>query len=1131
MQDIPEWLHSIGMERYERLFVAHAIDPSFLSDLTDADLKEIGIEALGHRKTILREARRTLRRSMPAGLLGAETPPRATEQALADTSGADPDPERRHLTVMFCDMVGSTRLSQELDPEDLRQVILAFQETAEESITRYGGHTAQHLGDGLLAYFGYPVAHEDDAARAAMAALDIVDSLSVTSDRLEPEFGTRLAVRIGIHSGMVVVGRMGYERRTEALATGEVPNLAARLQSAAHADSVLVSGQTRHLLRQQFELEFLGSRTFPGSIVPVDAFHLVSENPRRSRYQGRHLRHVATMIGRDSERRALVFCWQSAERGRGCLVAVSGEAGIGKSRLVQALADGLPRDAATVILCQCVPYHSNTTLFPITRYLESASGITLHDDELVRLEKLQGFLGESARGCSGGLQFIARLFDIERVFVDRHGASEMEPQVRRKQALRLLVDHMLSLADRRPLLLIIEDVHWIDPTTIELVRILATELAERRLLIVLTIRSERQRPLGVNISVETIELTRMSPECIRLIVQQAAGGAQLDHALATQIVARSDGIPLFAEELTMATLESDIASGSTMVHGSNDSGATVPATLRDALFERLDRLGDAKAIAQHAACIGREFSRRELEKLLELPKQLMSNGLRKLMDAGLIEYAGEQPENSLVFRHSLIRDVAHDSLLRSQRRDLHGKLLAIYQEPPAAPPQLRAHHAQQANLFESASALWEEAGDQAFSQRGTNEAVAFFRHAIETTGATRATGDQAVRELELTVKLCHALSAAVGYVHPDTIEANDAALHLLRDVPDSPHRFSIFHASWTAFLMSGQQDRAIEVASRMYSAAIDSCDDVRAADAARFLGWSNFLRGELSQSLRNFEISLAHYDPAPDDPQVLRYGTDAWIALKCFHASPLLLSGRATEAWEVLKDVEARARSEGSLPTMGWTLVNLCRIHGMARSAHFERLALEVVDFVERHDLKGWFGTAYAYKADALVLRGDLDGAVDLMERGIDSMRQGGHRILASSRLAAFAVALYITGQESRAREIENEVRRLIETGSEHSHDAENLRMFSAVHWKQHRDSAGARRDLGNALEISRKQGAWLWQARIAIDLARLLAADGEKELALSSLRQVVDDFPASGRCLRDYRDALGLLHEMSERD
>jgi class 3 adenylate cyclase len=645
--------------------------------------------------------------------------------------------ERRQLTVMFCDLVGSTAISEQLDPEDLRKVVRAYQEICGKVIRRFEGHIAQYLGDGLLVYFGYPQAHEDDAQRAARTGLGIVEAITRLNPRLYEEWGVELAVRIGIHTGLVVAGEVGYGSSRERLALGDTPNIAARLQDTADPNTVVVSAATYRLIEGFFACQQLDTLVPKGYSQPIDVCQLCQESSARSRLDTVVSAELTPLVGRDQETGLLFERWEQIQEGMGQVVLLSGEAGVGKSRLVQAMKEHVAQDPqAWLTPCQCSAYHRNSAFYPLVDVLERVVlQFERGDDPAKKLSRLEGFLVQYAIPLPEMVPLFADLFSIP--LDDKYTPSNLSPERQKQLIFQTILGVLLEIANRQPLLLVMEDLHWADPTTLEFLNLLVDQIPTTRIFALFTFRTDFSPPWSGRAHLTNLTLRRLTRKQVEIMIQHVAGGKALPAVVLEQIVKKTDGVPLFVEELTKMVLESGLLREKE--EGYELAGPlpplAIPATLQDSLMARLDRLASVKEIVQLSAILGRDLTYEMLQAVSSLDEETLQQGLSQLVEAELLYQRGIPPKAIFTFKHALIQETAYQSLLRGTRQQYHqriaGMLVGEFAETVATTPELVAHHYTEAGLGEQAVPFWQQAGQRAMERSANEEAIAHLTRGLD----------------------------------------------------------------------------------------------------------------------------------------------------------------------------------------------------------------------------------------------------------------------------------------------------------------------------------------------------------------------------------------------------------------
>jgi class 3 adenylate cyclase len=753
--DVLVWLRSLGLGKYEAAFRENEIDETVLPSLTEEHLKQLGVTALGHRVKLL-DAIAALRggATTSASSIDAAAPPAAPSAPPEDRA------ERRQVTVMFSDLVGSTALSARMDPEDLREVISAYQKCVAETVQRSGGFVAKYMGDGVLVYFGYPQAHEDDAERAVRAGLELIVAVGALKTHAP------LQTRVGIATGLVVVGDLiGSGASQEQAIVGETPNLAARLQGVADPNSVVIAESTRKLLGNLFELENLGGKDLKGVIGSVQAWAALRPASVESRFEALHATSLTALVGREEEIELLMRRWARAKSGEGQVVLLSGEAGIGKSRLTATLLENLSSEPQTRVRYFCSPQHTDSAFYPIIGQLERAAAFARDDTPVLKLDKLDALLAlASAPKQDGAL--IAELLSIPND--GRYPKLDLTPQQRRQKTLDALNAQMEGLSRVRPLLMIFEDAHWADPTTLEVFGRCIDRIPNIRVLLLVTFRPEFQAPWVGRPHVASLMINRLTEVEANAMIDRVVGNKLLPVKLRRDIIERTDGIPLFVEEMTNAVLEaSGEAAAERTVAAIPSQVREVPSTLHASLMARLDRLGRAKEIAQIGAAIGREFSH---DLLAAVVQSEATSAIDRLVDAGLLFRQGMPPDATYLFKHALVQDAAYSTLLREPRRALHARIADIleskFTEIADNQPELLARHYTEAGQIEKAANLWGKAGQRSLERSALVEAVAQLTRALDQIAMLPATPALRRDEIKLQVALINPLLHVKGYAAP-----------------------------------------------------------------------------------------------------------------------------------------------------------------------------------------------------------------------------------------------------------------------------------------------------------------------------------------------------------------------------
>ena len=850
MADVGAWLESLGLGRYADAFGDADLDFDVLADLTEADLAQLGI-SLGDRKRMMR-AIAALKQAPPAGPT-ASTP---ADAGLAARPAAEPsrpghDAERRQLTVMFCDMVGSTALAARLDPEDLHEVMRRYQETCAEVVARFEGHVGNYIGDGILAYFGYPKAHEDDALRAIRAALDIVEAIKRLNDDLD-DLGVSIGVRVGINTGIVVVGDIGTgEFRDTMAVVGETPNVAARLQGLAEPGTVVVGERTRRLLEGLFVFDELGPQVIKGIDEPVAVFRVREATGAPSRFEAVAMRGLTPLVGRDEEIRLLLSRWQDAKEGEGHVVLLTGEPGIGKSRIIQAFREQVRSDQATVLRYYCSPFYVHSALHPVLDQLERAAALKKSNSPEVKLDKLEALLGQGSAEVTRAATLLAPLLSIPTG--GRYPPLDLAPERKKALMLEALLEQLAGLA-ARPVLIVLEDAHWIDPTTTELFQLIIDRIQHLPVLVIVAYRPSFTPPWSGFPHITSLSLSHLSHRQAGVLVDKVTRGRQLPAEVLDHIVKRTDGVPLYIEELTKTLLESgalEVVGDELRLTGPLPL-LSIPDSLHDSLMARLDRLGGVKDVAHLAATLGRVFSYELLAAVSPLDEPALQRALAQLVEAELIYRRGTAPDLIYEFKHALVQDAAYNSLLRGKRQQLHKRIAKTieerFPETVESKPELLAHHYREAALPAKAFAYALRAGDAAVTRYAAIEARASFQVALDLARSLPPSENTWRAQIEAVLRLA---SVAQNRTHFEQDLGNlEQALALAETVNDRELVCRIQYWMGRITYVFGRFDRAVELAGKALLIAEGlGGDDPFTADPVNLLGRIHCLRGEARDAI------------------------------------------------------------------------------------------------------------------------------------------------------------------------------------------------------------------------------------------------------------------------------------------
>jgi class 3 adenylate cyclase/predicted ATPase len=1082
-----KWLGTIGLSKYAALLAEHRIDYETVVRLTEADLEKLGISIEDRKKIIQATAR-----YRSASKRGDLTP------TSLQVTESDIKPERRQLTILFCDLVGSTALSVRLDPEDLRNILSEFQKRCGNAIRRYDGHIARFLGDGVLAYFGYPMAHEDDAERAANAALDVVESIS--------EMGAlgRLEVRVGIATGMVVVGDLiGEGPAREFALVGEAPNLAARLQQLAQPNQILVAPHTSRLLGGLFELEDLGKFDVKGFGRQIQVQRLVKASAIGSRFEARHSSHLTPLVGRDRELALLNSRYKTAVQGNGQLVLISGEPGIGKSRLVMALRSGLAGQEYDLISLQCSSYHTSSAWYPLIRLLEDEAGIGRDTPPELRLERLERLLETHLQKQSQSVvPLLAALLSIPTF--GRYPNLELSPQQQKNRTFAALISLLEARVRRRPVLFVLEDVHWIDPSSMELLERLRDCMAGWRMLAILLFRPEFTLPWSEDPRVTMLTIDRLSHNQVMSMIASVAGTDVLGHDVANEIAAKTDGVPLFIEEMTKAVLEaSPLADGGRAA--AQQSVFTVPDTLHDSLMARLDQLSSMKTVAQAAAAIGRQFSLDLLEAIVPLPQRDVRHAIHRLLASGLVFRDGPSRNRTYMFKHALVQDEAYASLLRDQRRALDVEiaetLCTKFATIADAAPEIVAFHFTRAGRSQSGINYWQKAAKRAGERSAYLEAGTHLQSAIDLLSDLPLTQDRDRLELQLQQALGSALAAGKGFGASETIHAFHRALELCGRLPNSPETFSVLNGMTSVYVVRGEYEQSRDLAEDLLTRARQQKDPTPMLMGHRALGMSLFLIGQLAVARDELCKSLELYDEGRHGPLALIFSQDFKVTALAYLALTRLLLGDVDGGVACGRDAVAHAEHLRHPHSVCYALAFLAGAFVLCRDPQAaNEVANRVVAMSREYGFPLWLAGGQMMGGWALVEHGQIDGGVAEIRHSIHALESTGANVWVHFARYLLAHALGKAGQPKQALEAIDQILRQIASTRGRWYEPDLHRLKGDLLMELGENPSVAEACYERGILVAKRQGAWLWHLRAATRLGALWRSQGKVKEARALL-------------------------------
>jgi class 3 adenylate cyclase/tetratricopeptide (TPR) repeat protein len=1112
MNSITDLLKSLELEQYAQLLIDNHVDLKTLQILTDDDLKELGLP-FGPRKRLLSALSES---RQPQG--------RQQQTKLPDESApaAGAEGERRQLTVLFCDMVGFTEIAHRVDPEVLQTIIRSYEDACSECITRYEGYVFQCLGDGIVAFFGYPLAHEGEAARAIRAGLDILETMT----QLEVPEVSRLRVRVGIATGIVVVatGERG--------AVGETMNLAARLQGIAEPGWIAVSERVRRLAGGEFIYDDMGEHSLKGISHPTRVYRVVRLGTAESRFDAATQEGLTPLVGRAHELNVLLERWQWVQQhGAGVAVVVSGEPGIGKSRIMSALRARVASQVARPLRFQCSPFYVNSPFYPIITAIERALEFSADESPESKLEKLVEAVVGKCGLPKDDVRFLAAMLSLP--YEERYGAIEMAPRLAKRETIRVLVDLVGATSRRQPNLVLFEDGHWADPSTLDVLNALIDQLEQMPLLLIITNRPEAGSRWAERGNITSISITRLTPAQSRAVIYGLTGGKVLPAPLVEQIIKKADGIPLFVEELTKTILESGdiIDQDGKYVYAGTFSSVTIPDSLRDSLMARLDRVATVKNVAQVGAVIGREFSYEIMAALNTMSDHALADALSRLTSLGLVFSEHSIPQAVYTFKHALVQDAAYDSLLKSQRKLLHGKIARVleqhWRETEEVEPELLAHHYTAAGQGDAAVPFWRRAGEAAMERFALPEAITHLREGLRLLATQPQTPERDLMELELRTLLGPPIVAQLGWGHEEVSNILEPAWAIAERLEHRPAYLPILNALWVHTMSIGQLGLSLRWAEKLLAAGANSNDDSLEIAGHRAASASYFWMGDFVAARRHGDMVESMYDGDRHWHIAQLTNTDPLTGEGIYRTQYLWMLGHPDQAVKASDAKDQHARRRNHPFDLAFALTLGAQVFDFRREPDELRRRTEEAERVGRQ-----YGVALLSEMMAEISRGIIllhagraAESVAQLDEAITRLRGTGHRIWLSYLAAVQAEAIAQTGDLQGAAALIDKSLEQVEGGEERAHYAEMLRLKGWLLAKQGEIEA-AERTLRKAIDVARSQQAKSWELRATTTLARLLAERGDESSARAMLADICGWF-TEGFETHDVREAKGLLDNL----
>ena len=1099
--DIEAWLQGLGLERYAPAFRDNEIDWEVLPKLTSEDLREIGVAAVGHRRKLMDAI----------AALGASAPTAAVTAVVSGAS-APADAERRQLTVMFCDLVDSTSLAARLDPEDLREVIAEYHRAVAAAVAQLDGFVAKYMGDGVLVYFGYPRAHEDDAERAVRAGLGLIDAVG----RLDVR-SVELQARVGIATGLVVVGDLiGEGSAQEQSVVGEIPNLAARLQALAGPDAIVIAAGTRRLVGDLFEYRDLGAVKVKGVAAPVPAWQVLRSSAVASRFEALRGSALTPLVGREEEIDLLLRRWTRAKVGDGQIVLITGEPGIGKSRITVELEERLHAEPHLRLRYFCSPYCRDSALYPFIDQLWHAAEFARADPPAAKLAKLEAVL-TTAAPLGDDVALLADLLSLPAS--KRHPLPDLSPQRKKERTLEALIRQLEGLACRQPVVMIFEDAHWIDPTSRELLDLAVECVRNLPVLLIVTFRPEFQPPWTGQPQVTTLAVNRLDRRDRTALVTQIAGVKALADEVVGQIVDRTDGVPLFVEELTKSVLESGV------------TPRGIPTSLHDSLMARLDRLGPMRRVAQIGAAIGREFPYSLLRTVSAVSEDELQSSLARLVTSELVFQRGTPPDALYVFKHALLQDVAHSSLLRGARQQLHARIAeALEAQSPETmenQPELLAQHCAEAGLGQKSVAYWGKAGRRSAARSAMAEAATQFQKGLEQLALLPNNFERQRQELEFCSGLGAVLQAVKGHAAPETGRAYARARGLWEQLgfPSEflrvPYGQSRYHA------VRGELDCALRLDEDLLRLSRQRNDSGGLVLGHYSFGRDLLLVGRFGLSRSHLEQALAFYDPSTHRSLVHQAGFHPHVDSQAALGIVLFCLGFPDQALTQSNAAVEEARRQAHSPSLAVSLnMSTLPLWLVGDRVALEARADEMAAVAAEQGFSSWRAIGTIYRGWGMVENGDVMEGISLLQSGSLASRATGAEVWIPYHTAILARAYEIAGQIDEAvTQLDDALPTVERTGvcwlAAELHRHKGQMLLRQGH------SEVAEELFRRALRIAVEQEAKLWELRAAVSLARLRRDQGRRAEARDLLAPIYGWF-TEGFDTADLIDAKALLDELT---
>ncbi len=1041
-----------------------------------------------------------------------------------------PEAERRQLTVMFCDLVGSTALSHQLDPEELHKVIGAYQAVCVSVVTRFEGHVAQYLGDGLLVYFGYPAAHEDDAQRAVRTGLGIIEAIERLSSQLNQEMNLQLQLRIGIHTGLVVVGQVGSGNKHEQLALGDTPNIAARLQSLADPNTIVISEATHRLASPYFSTQAQGAKLLTGIAEPLDIYQILHEQEINSRLEAAAMAGLTPLVGREQELSLLLARWEQVQEGAGQVVTLNGDGGIGKSRLIHGFKDRLAQTPYLWLETHCSPYHENSAFFPLIELLQQILQFERNDSPIQQLGKIEAMLAQRAtlKGQSGDLSIavplLANLLSVP--LSNDYRAVNLPPHHQKQLALEILLASLLDVAQEQPVLFIIEDLHWVDPSTLEFINLLIDQGTVAPVLVILTYRPAFTPTWAVRSNLTQLTLSRLTKNQVTEMITSVTDTA-LPNDLLNTLVEKTDGVPLFVEEMTK------MVEGLEVIEGQDLSASLViPSTLQDLLMARLDRLTQAKEVAQLAATLGREFDYTVLQKVSGLDDHRLRQDLAELVEAELLYQRGLPPQASYIFKHALIQEAAYRTLLRSRRQQYHqtiGRVLAEqFPDIAAKQPELLARHFTVAGELEPAATYWQQAGQRAALHSANKEAIEHLTTGLDLLEGLPETTERIQQQLVMQITLGVSYLMTKGYAATEVEQVYAKAWALCQKAGNVPQRAPALYGLWLFYLVRADYEMARRLGDQLMGIAQESHDPIYLMEAHKVQGLSAFYLGELLTAHDHLTKAIELHDPQAKGFQNASYsGANAGVAC---------LSHLALVLWHLGYPEQAKTKAQDALNLANMLGHPYSKVFAEAFIAWLHQYRREPEPAIKHAEAAIAASSEQAFELSlpfcmmfrgwGLVMQGDDKAGLPQLRQGLDTFLATGAE---QGHLYYSAMLAEVYGQRGQAQaglRLLNEALRIARKSGERLYEAEAYRLKGEFRLQAGAELAEVEPIFKKALTVARQQQSKALALRAAMSLSRVWHQQGKPEDAVQLLQDSYNGF-SEGHDTPDLQQAQALLNQL----